>query len=96
MNYIKNDVIEFIIDKLRIEKLKTDFDSIVHYINDEDNEPKIEIWLARELMSILGYLRWENFQLVISKAVDSCKTQGVDVNDHFRDVTKMINIKEML
>ena len=51
-------------DKLRIEKLKTDFDSIVLYINDEDNESKIEVWLARELISILGCLRWENFQLV--------------------------------
>lgn len=79
-------------DKVRIEKLKTDFDSIVHYINDEENEPKIEVWLARELMSILGYLRWENFQVVINKALDSCKTQGVNVDDHFREVTKMIDL----
>jgi DNA-damage-inducible protein D len=51
-------------DKLRIEKLKTDFDSIVHLIKDENNEPKIEIWFARELMANLGYSRWEIFNLL--------------------------------
>ena len=79
-------------DKLRIEKLKTDFDSIVHSLINEDNTQEVEIWFARELMIILGYLRWENFQLVINKAVDSCKTQGINVDDHFREVTKMVDL----
>jgi hypothetical protein len=26
------------------------------------------------------------------KTVDSCKTQGVNVDDHFREVTKMVEI----
>jgi DNA-damage-inducible protein D len=79
-------------DKLRIEKLKTDFDSIVHSIKNEDNTLEVEVWFARELMSILGYLRWENFQVVINRAVESCKTQGTSIADHFREVTKMVDL----
>lgn len=41
-------------------------------------------------MLILGYVRWENFDKVISRGVDSCKTSGVEVSDHFREVTKMV------
>ena len=47
---------------------------------------------ARELMQPLGYSRWENFQQVIIKAEQSCKSTGTDTLDHFRDATKMINI----
>jgi len=79
-------------DKLRIEKLKTDFDSIVHSIKNEDNTLEVEVWFARELMSILGYSRWENFQVVINRAVESCKTQGINIDDHFREVTKMVDL----
>lgn len=50
----------------------------------------IECWSARELQTILGYLRWENFFNVISKAKNSCESAGSNVIDHFRDVTKMI------
>lgn len=42
--------------------------------------------------SVLGYVRWENFTVAIQRAVESCKTQGVSIDDHFREVTKMIDI----
>ena len=79
-------------DKKRILQYKTTFDSIVHYINNEDNTEQVEIWFARELQNILGYARWENFTVAIHRAVDSCKTQDISVDDHFREVTKMIEI----
>ena len=79
-------------DKKRILQYKTTFDSIVHYINNEDNTEQVEIWFARELQNILGYARWENFTVAIQRAVESCKTQGISVDDHFREVTKMIGI----
>ena len=53
---------------------------------------ELKIWFACELQAILGYARWENFIIAIHRAVDSCKTQGINVDDHFREVTKMIDI----
>ena len=50
----------------------------------------IEVWYARELQQVLGYARWENFVVAIGRAMESCKTLGINVDDHFREVTKMI------
>ncbi len=41
-------------------------------------------------MPLLGYERWENFDKAISRAMDSCEVSGIEVSDHFREVTKMI------
>ena len=79
-------------DKNSIVQYKLSFDSITHYVESEDRQERVEIWFARELQAILGYARWENFIIAIHRAVDSCKTQGVNVDDHFREVTKMIDI----
>ena len=79
-------------DKNSIVQYKLSFDSITHYIESEDRQESVEIWFARELQSILGYVRWENFIIAIHRAIDSCKTQGINVDDHFREVTKMIDI----
>ncbi len=78
-------------DKLRITQHKKTFDDILHYIEDEQQE-KVEIWFARELQTVLGYARWENFIVAISRATESCKTQNINIDDHFREVTKMIEI----
>lgn len=56
------------------------------------NEYGKEFWGARDLMSLLGYARWENFDEAIVRAKESCKNSGQDVSDHFRDVTKMVSI----
>ena len=79
-------------DKQSIQQYKTAFDAIVSYINNENNTEQVEVWFARDLQNILGYARWENFTVAIHRAVDSCKTQGISVDDHFREVTKMIEI----
>lgn len=71
---------------------KASFDSIVQYIESDDTKEQIEVWFARELQSILGYARWENFLVAIHRAMDSCKSQNISVDDHFRDLTKMISI----
>ena len=62
----------------------------MHFIKSDDDKEQVEVWFARELQSVLGYARWENFQVAIGRAVDSCKSQGISVDDHFREVTKMI------
>lgn len=75
-------------DKKRVEQIKEQFDLIIH----SDTSAQVEFWYARELMSLLGYDRWENFDKAISRALDSCKTSGIEVSDHFREVTKMVTL----
>lgn len=79
-------------DRQRIIQYKQSFDGITNYINGDENNEQVEVWFARELQEILGYVRWENFTVAIQRAADSCKTQGVNIDDHFREVTKMIEI----
>jgi DNA-damage-inducible protein D len=52
----------------------------------------IECWSARELQEILGYSRWENFFNAISKAKMACENAGSKLEDHFRDITKMVRV----
>ena len=73
-------------DRNRITQIKEQFDLVV-YSNQDAN---IEFWYARDLMPLLGYERWENFDKAISRAIESCDTSGVPVSNHFREVTKMI------
>lgn len=79
-------------DKKLILQYKSSFDSIVRHIESNDNQGQVEVWYARELQTILGYVRWENFLVAIGRALESCKTQGVFVGDHFREVTKMVEL----
>lgn len=73
-------------DKKRVGQIKEQFDLVIH--NDEN--ANIEFWYARELMSLLGYERWNNFDKAISRAMDSCESGGIEVSDHFREVAKMV------
>lgn len=77
-------------DRQSIITYKESFDAIATYITGDDGNDQVEVWFARDLQSVLGYARWENFQTAIGRAVDSCKSLNVNVNDHFREVTKMI------
>ena len=79
-------------DIQRIHQLKSIFDTVVRFIHNDDESEQIEVWFARELQGLLGYARWENFLVAINRAVDSCKSQNISVDDHFREVTKMIEI----
>mgnify|MGYP000912233220 CR=1 FL=1 len=76
-------------DTPKIQQYKNAFDLIAKEIKDDANNT-IEVWYARELQQVLGYTRWENFVVAISRAIESCKTLKVNVDDHFREVTKMI------
>lgn len=50
----------------------------------------VECWSARELQTLLGYNKWENFEKVIDKAKAACTHAGEEVADHFPDVRKTI------
>ena len=78
-----------IMDIQKIQQYKSAFDLIAKSIKDDEGNT-IEVWYARELQQVLGYARWENFVVAIGRAMESCKTLGINIDDHFREVTKMI------
>ena len=67
-----------------IDKTNKSFEDIKHI-----DENGVEFWYARELMKILEYNKWENFEKVINKAKDACKNSGISVFEHFPDVRKL-------
>lgn len=71
-----------------IPQLTAHFDEICQH----DSEAGIEFWFARDLMEPLGYARWENFTTAIRRAIESCQSTGYEVNDHFRGITKMVQV----
>lgn len=56
------------------------------------DENCIEFWYARELMPILQYSNWQNFEKIINKAKVSCENSDISILDHFTDVNKMVQI----
>ena len=78
-------------DIQKIQQYKAAFDQIAKTVKDDDDNA-IEVWYARELQEVLGYVRWENFIGAVGRAIESCKTLGINVDDHFREVTKMVQL----
>lgn len=70
-----------------IDKTNKLFEDVKHV-----DENGIEFWYARELMPILQYSNWQNFEKIIDKAKISCKNSDISVSDHFTDVSKMVKI----
>lgn len=73
-------------DKKIVLRLKKTFEG---YAYEADG---IEFWYARDLQVLLGYDKWENFVNVVEKAKIACKNSGHDVQDHFPDVRKMVEV----
>ncbi len=63
------------------------FESIKH-INEYGNE----FWSARELAKVLWYDKWERFEWVIERAMESCKNSKQKPRDHFPSAGKMIEL----
>lgn len=73
-------------NELELHQKKT-FDDLRHI--DENGS---EYWLARELQDALQYKEWRNFQKVISTAQIACKISQQDVDYHFVQVRKMVEM----
>ena len=56
------------------------------------NEYGREYWEARQLQGVLEYSKWGNFVKVIEKAKEACRNSQFDIDDHFADVGKMVDI----
>ena len=67
-----------------IDNTNKSFEDIKHI-----DENGVEFWYARELMPILQYSNWQNFEKIIDKAKISCKNSGISVFEHFIDVNKL-------
>lgn len=59
------------------------FDLIRH------EDQKGEYWFARELMPLLGYLKWQKFAEVIERAKIAAKNAGQDADSMFSQVTQV-------
>ncbi len=67
-----------------INKNNQKFEDIKHV-----DENGVEFWYARELMPVLQYSNWQNFEQIIHKAKISCENSGISVFEHFIDVNKL-------
>ncbi len=74
--------------------MKTELIAQLHktFENSVHSEDGIEFWYARELQSLLGYDKWENFEKVINRAKIACKSSKQEPSDHFPDAGKMVNL----
>lgn len=52
----------------------------------------IECWSSRAFAEALGYTDYRNFEAVLTKAKIACENSGQAVEDHFVDITEMIEI----
>lgn len=73
-------------DTRRIEQIKKEFDNAIQITEDE----QVEFWYARDLMKLLGYTEWRNFENAVKRAIISCETSNIQSNDHFVEVNKLI------
>ena len=51
-----------------------------------------EFWSSRDFARVLGYVNYRHFQAVIEKARTACFNSGQRVEDHFVEVTDMIEV----
>lgn len=70
-----------------IERLIADFEA-AGQIDDDGNE----YWFARDLQTLLGYTKWDNFLSVVARAKAACSQAGRGCDDHFAGVGKMVEL----
>lgn len=51
-----------------------------------------EFWTSRDLSKLLGYSDYRNFVTIIEKAKAACRTMRLEPENHFVDVTDMVEI----
>ena len=51
-----------------------------------------ESWEARQLMPLLGYMQWRNFEIAIKRARQAAQNSGAPLENHFVEVSKMVSV----
>jgi len=52
----------------------------------------VEYWSARDLAPLLGYERWENFDLAIQRAITMCASTKLELSEHFSFTCKAASV----
>lgn len=58
----------------------------------QDTETGNQFWTARDLAPLLGYADYRNFLAIVEKAKTACRQMRLEPDDHFVDVTDMVQI----
>ncbi len=56
------------------------------------NDAGSEYWTSRDFARVLGYTDYRNFEQVLGKARLACFNSGQRLEDHFVDITEMVEI----
>ncbi len=75
------DLVESAAEVSGIDALIDQFEDAGH-----DNGQGDKCWYARDLQTLLGYKRWEDFEGVIRKAEMACRNAGHDPSGQFAEV----------
>ncbi len=70
-----------------MEAQSPDFESI-----KQVNPYGAEYWSARDLAPLLGYDKWQNFDVAVKRAEVACEQVAQAVQDHFTDASKMVTL----
>ncbi len=68
----------FSMETTLISRLFASFEDIKH--TDSDG---FEYWSARDLQVLIGYTKWQAFEDLMNRAIESCKKAGNSPYDHF-------------
>jgi DNA-damage-inducible protein D len=71
------------------------FDESGEYFESLSLENGTRYWFARDVMAVLGYDSWSAFKNVINKAIGVCTTSGIPVIEHFVQVRRTIDSREV-
>lgn len=74
-------------NKRVVEQHHQTFESIRQFDTQGD-----EYWSARDLQPLLEYAAWDKFKRVVEKAMEACRQSGHEVEDHFSQTAKMVDI----
>jgi DNA-damage-inducible protein D len=58
------------------------------------NDTGNEYWSSRDFAKVLNYSDYRNFEQVIAKARTACFNSGQRIDDHFVDVTEMVDLPD--
>ncbi|HYT45385.1 MAG TPA: DUF559 domain-containing protein [Methylomirabilota bacterium] len=70
-----------------METQSPDFESI-----KQISPYQTEYWSARDLFPLLGYDKWQNFEVVIQRAMTICTLTQLEVSEHFSVKSKIASL----